>query len=123
MEDGEIIPLLAPDAFMPSQFADLHRSANGPNAPIKNLMLAILEISLRDSTGIRSARGSGRPATTPRWQAQRLRLARERRRDARAWIFCDGDGVFSFASVCDVLGVDSEALRARVRGKNPRLVA
>ncbi len=36
MEDDS--PLITPDALLPSQFADLHRSSNGPDAPIKRLM-------------------------------------------------------------------------------------
>jgi hypothetical protein len=78
-------------------------------------MLAILEVSLRDATQI------GRNASPRRKIAERYRVANRRAKqrlaaDARAWIFDDGDsGIFSFASVCDALGLDAANLRARVR--------
>ena len=48
------------------------------------------------------------------------RRKRRRAAETSAWVFDDSaDGVFSFQNVCDVLGIDGEALRARVRDSNP----
>ncbi|HKN62539.1 MAG TPA: hypothetical protein VJW93_15260 [Candidatus Acidoferrales bacterium] len=113
MEEG----LLTPDAFLPSQWRDLH--GNGDD-PIKNLMRAMLEVSLRDATGVRRA-AKGRRRTRTRSVAMLVRAEVRRsqgeaalRRDALAWIFGGGDGPFSFVNVCETLGIDAERLRARV---------
>jgi len=117
-------PLLSPDTLLPSQFADLHRSASGKDAPIKSLLLAILEISLRDATGQHSTKGRGRRRKYKSTASQRERAAMKQsgrasalRRDARAWIFGDGDGPFSFRSCCETLEIDGEKLRERIRGR------
>ena len=47
--------------------------------------------------------------------------ARRRATEALAWVFDDvGDSVFSFQNVCDVLAVDGEVLRVRVRERVKR---
>ncbi len=121
MEDGG--PLFAPDYLRPSQWRDLHRGENGNDAPIKRLMLAILEVSLRDATGERcQAKVRRRRTRSPRIRARadalRSSRARERADEARAWMFATGDGgPFAFVSVCDALGIDAERLRARVRSR------
>jgi len=47
------------------------------------------------------------------------RQKRRRAAETSAWLFDDSaDGVFSFQNVCDVLGIDGEALRARVRERS-----
>ncbi len=115
-------PLLSPDMLLPSQFADLRRSANGKDAPIKSLLLAILEISLRDATGVRSTKGRGRRRKYKSTASQREHAAMKQsgrasalRRDARAWLFGDGDGPFSFRTCCETLEIDCERLRERFR--------
>ena len=114
MEDDS--PLLTPDALLPSQFADLHRSSNGPDAPIKRLMREMLELALRDATGV--GRSPQPERRNKKWEAQRLRRSGEQAASAIDWIFDDSDGgVFSFVNVCDELGIDGEALRTRVRAE------
>lgn len=114
MEDDS--PLITPDALLPSQFADLQRSSNGPDAPIKRLMREMLELALRDATGV--ARSPQPERRNKKWEAQRLRSSGEHAASAIDWIFDDSDGgVFSFVNVCDELGIDGEALRARVRAE------
>jgi hypothetical protein len=115
--------LFSPDYLRPSQFADLQRA--GPDG-IRRLMLAILEISLRDATGVQSPiigrkrrwNALTSPQARARADAQRSSLARQRRRDARAWIFGDGDGPFSFRTCCETLEIDGEKLRERIRGRS-----
>ncbi len=119
----ESASLFSPDYLRPSQFRDLlYRSANGDDAPIRRLMLAILEVSLRDATGVaksRTKRLKGNPSAEL-WQWRRVAASKNQRHAAEAldWIFDDGaEGVFSFVNVCDVLGIDSGRLRARVRAR------
>ena len=126
MEDGG--SLFVPDFLTPSQWCDLHRSVNGDDAPIKRLMLALLEISLRDATGARRAKLPPQrrrtfvrpPSTRACERVERAKGARALRREAIDWIFDESaDGLpFSFASVCDTLDIDVEALRERVRGRS-----
>ncbi len=118
MEDGA--SLFSPDYVRPSQWRDLHRSANGDAAPIKRLMFAILEVSLRDLTGVGKVsvrrRTRRAPGVLAREATLRSSRAQVRAADARAWIFDDDDGPFAFQNVCDVLGIDSARLRARLGG-------
>ncbi len=111
---------IANDAIMPSQWCDAHRAGNDP---IKNLMFAILELSLRDVTGVASPM-SGRkrrwnaltsPRARARADAQRSSLARERAADARRWVFSNDGGLFSFRMCCETLEIDGEKLRERIR--------
>ncbi len=61
------------------------------------------------------------PAGRPRTGGQPQR-ARERAASAIDWIFDDGgDGPFAFRKVCDVLGVDAERLRERLKIQNLKL--
>jgi hypothetical protein len=119
--------VLAPEVLTTSQWRDLHRTANGQNAGIKRLMLALIEISLRDATGARKPQ-RGHPAMA-RYEMKRAAmkqssLAKALRRDARAWLFDrDADGPFSFVTVCDVLGIDGEELRARLAGGRRHQIA
>jgi len=113
--------LFSPDFLTPSQWHDLRRA--GPDG-IRRLMFAIVEISLRDATGVQSQM-SGRkrrwnaltsPRARARADAQRSSRARERAADARAWIFNESaDGPFSFRTCCETLEIDGEKVRARVR--------
>jgi hypothetical protein len=45
-----------------------------------------------------------------------MRRKRRRAVEVAEWLFDDSaDGVFPFQNVCEVLGIDGEALRARMR--------
>ncbi len=122
MEDG-LDSLFVPDFLTPSQWRDFHSGDNGPNAGLRRLFLALLEISLRDATGARSKKGRGRRRKYKSTASQRERAAMKQsgRASAQAaealdWIFDDGgDGPFAFRSVCEVLEVDAERLHARIR--------
>jgi hypothetical protein len=120
MEDDGFLPFRA-DALMPSQWRDLQASSNGPNAGIKRLMLALLEISLRDATGARDSTKANRkfrlsPRARARADAQRSSRARTHAADALAWIFDESadDLPFSFQNICSVLDIDPERMRARL---------
>ena len=120
MEDGG--SLFSPDFLTPSQWHDIHRAA--PDG-IKRLMLALLEVSLRDATGQHSTKSRGRRRKYKSTASQRERAlakhsqrASALRRDARTWIFGDGDGPFSFTTCCETLEIDGAKLRERIRGRS-----
>ena len=76
-------------------------------------MRGLLEISLYDAHGSARAQPARR---VKKHEAQRRAIANERQRSAIAWIFDDADdAVFAFVNVCEMLGIDGVALRARVR--------
>ncbi len=84
---------------------DLQPTGN-PGSGARALMCAVLQ------DAIRCVMGEGRPAP------QRSRLAH----DARAWIIRREPGVlFSFDTVCAVLGLPPDALRARLLRAAPRI--
>jgi len=121
MEDGG--SLFSPDYLRPSQWRDLHSSDNGSNAGVKRLMLALLEISLRDATGVRRTKSHSQrrrkfvrpPSTRACDRVMRAQGARAQAADALAWVFDDGgDGPFAFVHVCETLGIDGEKLRERL---------
>lgn len=77
-------------------------------------MRAILDISLRDAMCVHHQNHRGRPRLE--WQARAALTKAARAQEALEWIFDDNaDGVFSFASVCETLGIDGGKLRGRVR--------
>jgi hypothetical protein len=120
MEDGA--SLFRPDYFRPSQWRDLHTSGDDP---VQNLLLAVLEQALRDLIGVGKISVRRRQYKSTAFQRERAatkhsQRASALRRDAREWIFGGGDGPFSFVNVCDTLGIDGEALRVRVSGRNRR---
>ncbi len=85
---------LVPDLLTPGQFFDRHRNAD---TPVKRLLFAILDISVRDAIG------------AGQW-------GRRYKRDALAWVDdADDAGIFSFRSICDALAIDPTQLRARLR--------
>jgi hypothetical protein len=88
--------------ILPSQFYDSRSAAADSIAPIKRLMLAVLQDALECLRG----RGTG------------VRNANARRSalEAAAWIEDANDhDLFSFVSVCDALGVESSAAREAIR--------
>jgi hypothetical protein len=120
--DVEDFSPLMPDLLVPSQWCDLHRS-NGPDEPIKKLMREMLRDALWDALGAHPEQHKQRrayeqrcPEMALRRAALKKRRARRRAVEALGWLFDDrDDGVFAFVSVCNVLGIDCESLRARVR--------
>lgn len=113
----------SPGYVRPSQWRDMHTGANGDDAPIHRLMLAMLEDALRCATGARSPRArywkrkfKATAAQREFAATKRSRRANHLAREAIGWINdCDAVGVFSFQNVCETLGVDAAKLRARVR--------
>lgn len=87
-------------------------------------MLGLLEISLRDALGARRTKSPSQrrrkfvrpPSTRACERVERAKGARALRREAIDWIFDESaDGLpFSFVTVCETLGVDSEKLRERL---------
>ncbi len=99
MEDDLRSGLFEPWVLLPSQVAadaQAGRAAFGPIA----LMLAVLEDAIRCSERGRRSR-----------HAHIRKVAAE----AEAWMRSDSrEWPFAFASICDVLGLDVEATRARL---------
>ena len=95
MESGGI---LVDDAFLPSQYADLHRSSQ--LTPERKLLLAILRDALR-----MIVRGPGdMPASRRRADYT----------EAYAWTAGTNDQPFSFSSICGELGIDASRLRLSI---------
>jgi len=70
--------------------------------------------------GVESARARARASKRPRCRAARCLSTRDESDGAQqkhlGWMFdASADSVFSFVSVCEVLGIDGDRLRARVR--------
>lgn len=88
-----------PDAVLPAQVSGGVRwdaDTSGPRA----LMLAVLEDAIRC-------------IENGRWQ--RRFGARRLAAEAEAWVRCDrADWPFSFLNVCEVLGIDVDAVRSRL---------
>jgi hypothetical protein len=84
--------LFGNEAFLPSQFY----AGRGErlNEPIKRLALAVLEDAIRIF--------QRRPHSPPG-------------REARYWLFEVGHGPFSFAGVCEMLGIDAGYLRTGIK--------
>jgi len=94
--------LFEPEAMLPAQLSWGAR-CDSDTSGARALMVAILEDAMLCIT-----RGRGR------------RRARTRRLDAEAetWMRSDSrEWLFSFASICDVLGIDADALRVRLLTK------
>src|SRR5262249_45077967 len=69
--------------------------------PVHKLMLAVLEQALRDC----GARHACRKSFTV---------------EARQWLLdADADGPFASATICEVLGIDADRMRQRVRSGEP----
>jgi len=111
--------IVLPDIVMPSQHADMHTRRN----PLAPLMLAILEISLRDILGARLTRP--RKVTAFSVQHREAHDRRDSRHKASAihWMQCrDGScGPFCYRNVCDILGIDPDKLRKEVLTQKSRL--
>lgn len=88
--------LFQPDVLIPDQYFETLRAKTGLG-PEKRLMLAVLEDAVnrfQKNVAARSEAGKGNFA------------------EAEAWFLeSGGDWVFSFESICDALGLDSEYVR------------
>ena len=92
--------LFQPDTILPAQFYDRSGAAHTPE---KALRLAVLEDALR------TIQRRPRPTDTPR--------ARMAYNEALAWLLMPGshDWAFTMDDICDDLGIDAGAIRAKVR--------
>jgi hypothetical protein len=97
--------LFASDAMLASQFVALRKSVDPSWRPIQKLMLAVL-LDAIDSLFV-----AGRAPS-------RCRL----RSEASRWLFDEAAaGPFSFAWICDGLGIEPSYLRAGVRSLDAKL--
>jgi len=94
--EGKAHPLFQPDIILPSQYRDSLRRRT-PQDPEKKLMLAVLEDAVACFRNGLHARDHRR---------------RELFKDSEAWITeKDGDWLFSFEHICDILGLDARSIR------------
>jgi hypothetical protein len=99
MGDELEMPLLAPDVVLPAQHGWGARCA-GDTSGAHALMLAILADAM---------------LCIERGRRRRHHCTRQLAAEAETWMRSDCRGwLFSFASICDVLGIDADALRARL---------
>lgn len=93
--EERVTSLFQPDTLLPEQFLDTFRRKQHLE-PEKKLMLAILEDGIACFQKYLFARdGKGKALF----------------REAETWVLDQGDGVFSFASVCEILSLDPDYLR------------
>jgi hypothetical protein len=98
--EERIAALFQPDAVLVDQYFENFRRKS-PLEPEKTLFLAVLEDGIRCFQDNFLAQNDKKKILF---------------RDAEAWIFdTDSDWIFSFASVCAVLGFDPEYLRRGLR--------
>jgi hypothetical protein len=99
-ENGALGSIFVPDIITPEQFYDYRRD-DSTLAPVKRLMMAVLEDALR------CFQNNATAASGPR-----KRLFAE----AEQWLCGDtSDGLFSFETVCETLGIEPHFLRAGLR--------
>jgi hypothetical protein len=95
-ENGALGSLLVPDVITPEQYYDSRRDDSALR-PVKRLMMALLEDALRCFQNNADAKSG-----------PRKRLFSE----AEEWLCSeDGEGPFSFNTVCETLGIEPEFLR------------
>jgi hypothetical protein len=100
LENGILGSIFVPDIITPEQFYDMRRD-DSSIAPVKRLMMAVLEDALRCFQNNADARSGLR---------QRLFA------EAEQWLCGDmGDGPFSFETVCETLGIQPQFLRSGLR--------
>lgn len=115
-ENGVLGSIFVPDVLTPGQYYDSRRD-DSTIAPLKRLMLAVLEDALRcfqNNAGTKSG--------------ARKRLFAE----AEQWLCGEGgDGPFAFETVCETLGIEPSFLRSglkewraqQIAGVSPRRLA
>jgi len=97
--NNDDMALFGPDVVLPAQIFWGAR-CDGTTSGVRALMIAIVE----DAT-LCIKRGGRRR----HWRTRRLAA------EAEAWVRSDSrEWLFSFASICDVLGFDPDALRVRL---------
>ena len=95
-ENGVLGSIFVPDVITPEQYYDSRRD-DSAMAPVKRLMMAVLEDALR------CFQNNGDAKSGPR---KRLFV------DAEQWLCGEvGDGPFSFETVCETLGIEPGFLR------------
>jgi hypothetical protein len=106
--EERIASLFQPDALLGEQYLDNFRRKT-PLEPEKALVLAVLE------DGIRCFQDNILP------QNRKKQMLFE---EAQEWLFSDeSDGIFSFVSVCAILGLDPDYIRRGVRRWRERALA
>lgn len=91
--------------LLPAQYNSLVRRARfGASEAERSLMLAVLKDAIRICLSDRNA------ATRER----RLRFEETRR-----WFEDSATGIFTYENLCDVLGIDADRVRARLRFNPP----
>jgi hypothetical protein len=99
-ENGVMGSILVPDMITPEQFYD-SRHDDSAIAPVKRLMMAVLEDALRCFQNNSNAKSGPR---------KRLFV------EAEQWLCGEtGDGPFSFDTVCETLGIEPQFLRGGLR--------
>jgi hypothetical protein len=99
-ENGVLGSIFVPDVITPEQFYDTRRD-DSAMAPVKRLMMAVLEDALRCFQNNSDAKSG-----------PRKRLFAE----AEQWLCGEGnDGPFSFDTVCETLGIEPGFLRGGLR--------
>jgi hypothetical protein len=94
--EGKAHPLFQPDIILPSQDRDSHQRRTAQD-PEKRLMLAVLEDAVGCFRNGLNARDHRR---------------RELFKDSEGWITEEnGDWLFSFEHICDILGLDARLIR------------
>lgn len=99
MSNESEMTLFEPEFVLPAQM-DWGAHVDGNTSGARALMLAILADAM---------------LCIERGHRRRYRRTRRLAVEAESWVRADcPEWVFSFASICDVLGIDAEALRARL---------
>jgi len=99
-ENGVLGSIFVPDVITPEQYYDSRRD-DSTIAPVKRLMMAVLEDALRCFQNNADAKSG-----------PRRRLFTE----AEQWLCGEsGDGPFSFETVCETLGIEPGFLRSGLR--------
>jgi hypothetical protein len=98
--DERVSVLFQPDTLVAEEFLGNYRRKT-PLEPEKTLVLAVLEDGIRCFQDNASARSG-----------KKKKLFKE----AQQWLFCDdSDWLFSFTSVCTLLGFDPDYIRRGLR--------
>ena len=117
MEGSAIAGMVIPDVLTPGQYYDGVRADDACVRPVKRLMLAVLEDAMRCYQFYANSRNGAN---------RRLFI------QAEAWLMDrQADGVFSFETICETLGIEPACLREGLRrwrlqlldGMNPRRLA
>ena len=96
-ENSALGSVFVPDIITPEQYYDSRRD-DSAMAPVKRLMMAVLEDALRCFQNNADARSGPR---------------RRAFAEAEQWLCTDkGEGAFSFETVCETLGIEPQYLRS-----------